>query len=129
MTDTEDSRLKEANLAHVQILTNMIYDVICIWSIEIQKEILDETLLFNKDICYIPCIDKWNDYGAPYDLDNKEKDGVLYYLICIFAEVYKEVFSENDYNYIPLDSNYKTLIIDNLKSKYENDLLAGGHGK
>ena len=122
MTDTEDPRLKEANLAHVQILTNMIYDVICIWSIEIQKEILDETLLFNKDICYIPCIDKWNDYGAPYDLDNKEKDGVLYYLICIFAEVYKEVFSENDYNYIPLNKDYKTLIIDNLKSKYESDL-------
>jgi len=117
-SDTEDPRLKEANLTHIKILTNMIYDVICKWSIEIQKEILNETLLFNKDICYIPCIDKWNDYGAPFDLDNKDKDGVLYYLICIFAEVYKELFID----IIPLDPNYKTLIIDNLKSKYQSDL-------
>jgi hypothetical protein len=122
MNDNEDVRLKNAILAHIDILTNMIYDVICKWSIEIQREILEDTLIFNKDICYIPCIDKWNDFGAPYNIDNKEKDGVLYYLICIFAEVYKEVFSENDYNYLPLDSNYKNLIIDKIKSNYESDL-------
>jgi len=118
----EDPILKDAYIEYVSILIDMIYDVICKWSIEIQKEIINETLLFNRERCYVPCIDKWNDFGAPYDMNVKEKDGVLYYLICIFQEVYKEVFSENDDNYLPLDKNYKNIIIDKLKNEYKTDL-------
>ncbi len=118
----EEPQLKNAYTEYVSILINMIYDVICKWSIEIQKEIINETLLFNRERCYVPCIDKWNDFGAPYDMDIKEKDGVLYYLICIFQEVYMEIFSENDNNYLPLDKNYKNIIIEKIKKEYIGDL-------
>ena len=98
----------------------MLYDVICKWSIELQKELLDETLLYNKDIYYIPCYDLWNEYGAPYNL--QAKDGILYYLICIFVDVFKEMFSENDYNYLPLDKGYKMKILTKISEDYSDDI-------
>jgi len=120
LTDSEDDVLKEANKDYMKQIIVMIYDAICKCSIEIQKEILTETLLFMKDRCYIPCIHLWNDYGAPYNMDNK--DGILYYLICVFEDVFKEQFSEDDNNYLVLDNDYKNKIIQHLKEHYKDEL-------
>lgn len=120
LTENEDEKLKEANIKYASILISMIYDIICKWSIELQKEILEETLIFSKDLCYIPCIDLFTDFGAPYNM--KVKDGVLYYLICVFENIYKEVYSENDYNYLPLEKNYDKKIIEKMNVEYEDDL-------
>jgi len=120
MTNNEDDKLKEANKEYMEQIIIMIYDVICFWSIELQKEILLETLLFIKDRCYIPCIHLWNDYGSPYDMNSK--DGVLYYLICIFEDVFKEQFSQDDNNYLVLDKEYKNKIINRLKENYKDEL-------
>lgn len=120
LTDSEDAILKEANKDYMKQIIVMIYDAICKCSIEIQKEILTETLLFIKDRCYIPCIHLWNDYGAPYDMNSK--DGVLYYLICVFEDVFKEQFSENDNNYLVIDADYKNKIINRLKENYKEEL-------
>jgi hypothetical protein len=79
--------------------------------------------MFDRSRCYIPCInDTWNDYGMPYDMETKDKDGVLLYLICIFDEVFKEDFSENDDNYLPYPNDYKKMIIQKIKENYSNDL-------
>jgi len=115
MSEDEDKLLKDANKEYLEILTNMIYDVICKWSIELQKELLDETLLYSKDIYYIPCYDLWNEYGAPYNMDTK--DGILYYLICIFEDLYKDEFY-----YHSLEKGFKAKIIEKLTSEYSNDL-------
>lgn len=120
LTDGEDDVLKEAYKDYMKQIIVMIYDAICKSSIEIQKEILTETLLFIKDRCYIPCIHLWNDYGAPYNMDNK--DGVLYYLICIFEDVFKEQFSEDDNNYLVLENDYKNKIMQRLKEHYKDEL-------
>ena len=120
MMDDEDDKLKDANNEYMEQIIIMIYDAICYWTIEIQKEILIETLLFIKDRCYIPCIHLWNDYGAPYDMASK--DGVLFYLICIFEDVFKEQFSENDNNYLVLDKDYKNKIVNRLKDNYKDEL-------
>jgi hypothetical protein len=113
--DGEDKLLKDANKEYLQIITNMIYDVLCKWSIELQREILDETLLYAKDIYYIPCYELWNEYGAPYNMETK--DGVLYYLICIFEDVYKEMFY-----YHSLEKGFKANIITRLTENYANEL-------
>jgi hypothetical protein len=120
MTDNEDDILKEANQDYMKQIIVMVYDAICKSAIEIQKEILTETLLFIKDRCYIPCIHLWNDYGAPYDMNSK--DGVLFYLICIFEDVFKEQFSENDNNYLVIDNDYKNKILNRLKENYKDEL-------
>lgn len=119
--ENEDKLLKDANMEYVEIITNMLYDVICKWSIELQKELIDETLLYNNEIYYIPCYDLWNDIGCPYDI--KAKDGIFYYLLCIFSNVFKEIFSdEYNYNYLPLDKNYKNKIFERLINNYSNEL-------
>jgi hypothetical protein len=119
-SDIEDDKLKNANIEYMNIIISMIYDVICKWSIETQNDILNESLLFIKDRCYIPCIHLWNDYGCPYDMNSK--DGILYYILCIFEDVFKEEFSENDYNYLKLDKEYKKIILKKLNEEYNDDL-------
>jgi hypothetical protein len=115
-TDNEDIKLKDANNEYMKTIINMIYDVICKWSILIQNDILTNNLLFIRENCYIPCIDLWNDYGYPYD--SNSKNGVFYYILCIFNEEY----SENDYNYFKLDKDYKNIIKNKLQNDYKDDL-------
>ena len=122
-TEDEDDELIEAYEEYTSLIIDIIFDVICKWSIEIQNEIIDGTLMFDRSRCYIPCInDSWNDYGMPYNMETKDKDGVLMYLICIFEEVFKEDFSENDENYLPFPNDFKKTIIQKLKDVYSNDL-------
>jgi hypothetical protein len=108
-TDSENKNLKEANNEFMKTVIDMIYDVICKWSILTQNDILTNNLLFVKDKCYLACIELWNDYGAPYDMNSK--DGVIYYLLCVFKDVFL-----NEFNYIELDKEYKKIVIDKLKS-------------
>jgi len=118
--DNEDQLLKDANIEYIDIITIMLYDAICKWSIDLQNELINETLLYSKDIYYIPCYDLWNEFGAPYDMQSK--DGILYYIICIFEDVFKETYSENDIIYLPLDKGYKAKIINRMLENYQDDL-------
>jgi len=119
--ENEDQLLKDANIEYISIITNMLYDFICKWSIELQKELINETLLYDKEIYYIPCYDIWNEYGCPYDIN--AKDGIFYYLLCIYINVFKEIFSdEYNYNYLPLEKNYKSNILNKLINNYSDEL-------
>ena len=121
--DDEDAELIEAYEEYTSLIIDMLYDIICKWSIEIQNDIINGTLMFDRSRCYIPCInDTWNDYGMPYNMETKDKDGVLMYLICIFEEVFKEDFSEKDDNYLPFPNDFKKNIIQKIKDVYSNDL-------
>ncbi len=121
MSDDIDDKLKEANMDYMKIINEMIYDVICKWSLEVQRELLEETLINPKELYYVNCINLWNDYGAPYNMD--AKDGILHYIVCVFKDVYKEVFSdENGFNYLPLESNIIAKIITRINENYKDDL-------
>jgi hypothetical protein len=121
-TENEDSKLKDANIAYMKIIINMLYDAICKWTIITQNDILTNNLLFIRENCYLPCIDLWNEYGAPYDLNSKE--GVLYYILCVFKEIFNQEFSENDDNFYKLEKDYKKIILDKLQNDYKDDLRA-----
>lgn len=121
-TDNENAKVKEANIEYMKIIIDMIYTTICKWAILTQNDVLTDNLLFIRDKCYLGCIELWNDYGAPYDMNSK--DGIIYYLICVFKDVYKEEFSENDNNYLELDKEYKKIIIEKLKNNYSEELAA-----
>ena len=121
-TENEDLKLKDANNEYMKTIINMIYDVICKWAILTQNDILTNNLLFIRENCYIPCIHLWNDYGSPYDMESKE--GVLFYILCIFEEIFKQEYYENDYNYYKLDKDYKNIIKTKLQNDYKEDLKA-----
>ena len=120
MSNDIDNKLKEANIEYIKIITDILYDVICKWSIELQRELLEETLLYSKNFYHMPCIHLWDEYGAPYNMESKK--GIIYYLICIFEDAFKEFFSENDINYLPFDENNKNKIIIKLNENYKEDL-------
>ena len=121
-TENEDSKLKDANIAYMKIIMDMLYDAICKWTIITQNDILTNNLLFIRENCYLSCIDLWNEYGAPYDITSKE--GVLYYILCVFKEIFNQEFSANDEKYYILDKDYKKIILDKLQKDYNDDLRA-----
>jgi len=119
-SDDEDIKIKEANIEYIKIIIDMIYEAICKWAILTQYDILSDNLLFIREKCYLGCIELWNEYGAPYDMS--KKDGIIYYLLCIFKEVFNEEFSENDTKYYKIDKDYKNIIFEKLNKNYEEDI-------
>ena len=100
---------------------NVIYDVIALWSITIQKDIIHETLFFNQEKLFPECEHLWDEYGAPYDMESKQ--GVMNYLSCIFREVYGDLYKDEYANLVPLDDDYKKIIMTIISEKYAKDLL------
>jgi len=100
---------------------NVIYDIIALWSITIQKDIIHETLFFNYENLFPECDHLWDDYGVPYDMDAKK--GVMIYLSCIFREVYGDLYKDEYANLVPLDEDYKKIIMTNISENYGKELL------
>ena len=100
---------------------NVIYDIIALWSITIQKDIIHETLFFNQEKLFPECEHLWDEYGAPYDMESKR--GVMFYLSCIFREVYGDLYKDEYANLVPLDDDYKKVIMTNITEKYGKELL------
>jgi len=120
-SDDSDNKLIEANVEYMNNIFNMMYDIICKWSIELQNQLLEHTLIYAKDFIYVNCIDLWNEYGAPYKMD--AKDGILHYITCIFKDIIKEEYENIDLNeYIEFDGKYKTKILEKINENYKNDL-------
>ena len=100
---------------------NIIYDIIALWSITIQKDIIHETLFFNQEKLFPECEHLWDEYGAPYDIESKK--GVMIYLSCIFREVYGDLYKDEYANLVPLDDDFKKIIMTIITEKYEKELL------
>jgi hypothetical protein len=99
---------------------NIIYDIIALWSITIQKDIIHETLFFNQEKLFPECEHLWDEYGAPYDIESKK--GVMIYLSCIFREVYGDLYKDEYANLVPLDDDFKKIIMTIIIEKYEKEL-------
>jgi len=100
---------------------NIIYDIIALWSITIQKDIIHETLFFNQEKLFPECEHLWDEYGAPYDIESKK--GVMIYLSCIFREVYGDLYKDEYANLVPLDDDFKKIIMTIITEKYDKELL------
>jgi len=99
---------------------NVIYEVIAYWSLNIQKEIIYNTLIINYENMSSECEYLWDNYGSPYDL--KAEKGVLSYLFCIFQSVYDELFLEK-VDIVKIDKNdYKKRIVDIIINDYSKEL-------
>ena len=100
---------------------NVIYDIIALWSITIQKDIIHETLFFNQQKLFPECEHLWDEYGAPYDIESKK--GVMIYLSCIFREVYGDLYKDEYANLVPLDEDFKKIIMTIISENYKKELL------
>lgn len=99
----------------------ILYDVIAFWSLNIQKEIINDTLFLDYNKLSPECEYLWDEYGCPYDLNSKK--GVLIYLVCIFREVYGDIYKDEYSNLVPLNEDYKQIIIDIINTDYKKELL------
>ena len=114
--DINNIILAEANHIFQKNLYNSLNFAISWWCIELQKEILEKSLLFDESNYYLPCISLWNFYGYPYNL--KAKDGVSYYISCITEEIFNE-----DTNYLELPKNYVEIIKKLSEDDFKDQLI------
>lgn len=100
---------------------NVIYDIISYWSIRIQRAIVDNTLFLDYSKMYSSCDHLWEEYGAPYDIT--AKNGVMPYLICVFEEVYDDLYKDETANKVDQQVDYKKIIIDKINSTSEIETI------
>lgn len=81
------SNVKKAFEEVNKIFTEEIFDYIstfiCIWIMDIQQNVLNNTLDFKIWDGAVNCIDAWSPYGMPMDGMKLKKEGVATYLLCI----------------------------------------------
>ena len=100
---------------------NVIYDIIAYWIIKIQRAIVDNTLFLDYSKMYSTCDYLWEEYGAPYDMS--AKNGVMPYLICIFDEVYDDLYKDETANKVELPEDYKKIIITKINNTSEIETI------
>jgi len=80
--------IKESNLQFLDIIYSVCFHSLAWWSLRIQQEIINDTLMFDENAIQIDYLDKWSVDGLPIKDSN---DGVLVYLATIFEDVMKDV--------------------------------------
>lgn len=117
--DTDINKaLLDTNKEYVVILQDFLYFSLSWWSLQLQNEVIDETIIFNQNDCYVPCIDKWSLYGYP--LDKKSSNGIVHYISCICYEVFND---DDNFIVIP-DKLYSKIsnIIENDFTEFINNI-------
>lgn len=119
--------LIKANEEYVEILQNFLYTSIIWWSIQLQTELCNDTLLFEEQKLYPPAIPNWNTQGFPYN--QSANDGTLSYLVIILEHIHKLKEQDEETNkkylddYIPkLPDNFYKFIKKYTEEKYEEEL-------
>lgn len=100
----------ECNKLFIDILFSVINYSLAWWSLQIQEDILNNTLIFDENLCDIMYIDKWSLDGLPV---KESKQGVLIYL----ASILEDVMIENKIYTVPknISSNVMKIINENFK--------------
>lgn len=86
------------NNTYLEQIHQMIYISIAWWSLQIQEDIIEDTLIFDMNLCSPVYIDKWSLDELPLK-DSKYDRGVLGYL----AEITKDIMQESGDYGIPVN--------------------------
>ena len=120
LNPNENNKVIQAIQEYFDNFMDVIYNIISLWIINIQKAVFDNDFVFNYNNCSQECSHLWDNYGAPFDM--KAKNGILYYLICVFKEVYNIEYKDEYGNIIPDDTDHKEIIINIIKKDYIDDI-------
>jgi hypothetical protein len=119
--------LIKANEEYVEILKDFLFTSIIWWSIQIQTELCNDTLLFEEQKLYPPAIPNWNTQGFPYS--STANDGTLSYLVVILEHIHKLKEQDEETNkrylddYIPkIADNFYKFIKKYTEENYEEEL-------
>ena len=118
--------LINTNIIYYDSIKNILYKIIIWWSIELQKEIINDTLIYIINNLYPPSIDSWDIYGYPY-LDTLS-NGTFKYLVSVFKKISlidSDIDDKNQRNINNINKNIKIPEEENLlkilNKKCEND--------
>jgi hypothetical protein len=128
LNDIKDVIL-EVNEDWVNTFNEMFVTAVSFWIINIQENILNDTILINENYLNNAFIYKWYAYGSPlYGIDDKKnaKNGVLPYI----CEIVKDYLKDVNINNIDM-KNIVENIISNIENNYKEKLeeLLNKHDK
>ena len=119
--------LIEANKEYVEIIKSFLFTSLTWWSIQLQNELCNDTLLFEEQKLYPPAIPNWNTQGFPYNQNSN--DGTLSYLSIILEHIHKLKEQDEEKNkkylddYIPeLPDNFYKFIKKYTEENYTEEL-------
>jgi hypothetical protein len=116
-TNTDTMYIEEVKMCNRQfldILYKMIFTSITWWSLQLQSDIINDTLIFDENSLQISYLDKWSSDGL---LTNIAKDGTLAYLSAILEDIFVDIEIYN----VPqnISSSVKEILDTTYKNTYE----------
>ena len=115
-TNLETKIIQKSFNEFINNIINFLYTSISFWSIDIQKEVLNNNFFLNENKIFFPCFNSWNILGFPFDTNNKE--GIFYYIICIITDYLKKY----NHDYIFLSKDFSTNIKKYIDDEYNISL-------
>jgi hypothetical protein len=80
---------QQCNKEFIIYLYDMLYTSLAYWSLVIQEDIINDTLMFDMNLCSPTYVDKWATDEIPLK-DSKQERGVLPYLCAILEDIMLE---------------------------------------
>ena len=80
---------QQCNKEFITYLYDMLYTSLAWWSLVVQEDIINDTLMFDMNLCSPTYVDKWATDELPLK-DSKQERGVLPYLAAILEDVMLE---------------------------------------
>jgi hypothetical protein len=78
--------IQQCNKEFITYLYDMMYMCLAWWSLVVQEDIINDTLIFDMNLCSPTYIDKWSIDDLPIK-DTKQERGVLAYLAAILEDI------------------------------------------
>jgi hypothetical protein len=122
MNNTQSSALMSADLVgYVQSCNkqycDILYDMLAVamswWCLQIQDEIIHQTLAFDENSLQIRYYDLWSLNGLPL---KESKQGVLVYLSAILGDV----FEETGYQFLTKDGSLLNKLVKTVANEYQD---------
>lgn len=87
--DNVSALVQQCNKEFIVYLYDMLYTAIAWWSLVIQEDVLNDTLIFDMNLCQAAYIDKWTEDELPLK-ESKQEKGVLPYIAVILEDIMME---------------------------------------
>jgi hypothetical protein len=87
VADDVSRLVQQCNREFIVFMYDMLYTAIAWWSLVIQEDILNATLIFDMNLCQASYIDKWSEDELPLKDSSKQDKGVLPYLAAILEDI------------------------------------------
>jgi hypothetical protein len=117
MTNDIVEHVQNCNRQYSAILFDMLCIGLCWWSLQVQDEIINDTLIYDDNSLQVRYYNMWSVNGLPL---KDSKQGVLVYISSIFVDI----LADTEYAFLTTGTNVQNKLMKMIQNEYKDVLDA-----